>query len=71
MLSGCWMGAIGTACADDARAKAKAIAIILIASSLRFKLETPKLKCLGPPRPRGSGRAGGANIQLPDFDALR
>jgi len=30
MLSGCWMGASGKACADDARAKAKATAIILI-----------------------------------------
>src|SRR5215475_438292 len=34
-LSSCWMGATGTACADDARAKAKATAINLsIASSL-------------------------------------
>jgi hypothetical protein len=29
MLSGCWMGASGAACADDARAKVKATAIIL------------------------------------------
>src|SRR6516162_8574460 len=33
-LSGFWMGAIGTACADDARAKAKAAINLSIASSL-------------------------------------
>jgi len=34
MLSGCWTGASGTACADDASAKAKVTAIILITGLL-------------------------------------
>ena len=38
MLSGCWMGAIGMAYADDARARAKATAInLIIRSSPVFK----------------------------------
>jgi hypothetical protein len=36
ILSGCWMGARGIACAEDAKARAKATALNLIIASLPF-----------------------------------
>jgi hypothetical protein len=36
--SGCWMGARGIACAEDAKARAKATALNLIMASLPFDI---------------------------------
>jgi hypothetical protein len=38
ILSGCWMGARGIACAEDAKARAKATALNLIIASLPFDI---------------------------------